>query len=186
MTPQPEASTDPTTGLDQEITALASAVRQLHHRQQRGELAELRRMNPGQVLMSAAFQRLLAGLYPGRLDENRARRLAVLTRILALPMSEDVLKEGGRILGETLARVGISENRVQRLLLARDEAFDDQLLLLARRLVNAGALPFREMGRLILGSPGTVERTRYDIARGYWVAKTPALSTEPLSSGDQE
>lgn len=169
MTPQPEASAR------DRIGSLIDAIRRLHHGEQRGPLAELRRMNTSGPPVSSVAQELLARLFPGWLSEHDARRLALFARILALPMSIDGLDEAhgdkGIGMGGRMLAAGISEKRVERLLLARGDAFDDQLLLVARRLANSGPLPCREIGKLILGDPATIEQTRYDIARGYWIAR---------------
>jgi hypothetical protein len=177
MTHSPEESND-------EIGALANAIRELHHRGDRGALAELRRMDTAGPPVSGALHQLLARRYPGRLDEARARRLALFIRILALAGAADGLKDGPRLLGRRMEEIGVSPARVERLLAARGPAFDDQVLLLARRLANAGPLPFREIGQLVLGDAGAVERTRYDIARGYWT--TVSAASPQTLSGDQQ
>jgi hypothetical protein len=179
MSSQPEA---PDT--EDEITALAKAVRMLYIREQRGALATLRRMNPAEALFAAPFQALLADIRPDALSVHRARPRAVFVRILALPMSREVLQDGGRKLGRQLLEAKISEMRVQRLLQASGDALEDQLSLVARRLANTGVLPFREMGRLLLGDARDAETARYEIARGYWL--TRAASPEPFSPGDPE
>jgi hypothetical protein len=45
---------------------------------------------------------------------------------------------------------GISEARVQKLLAARGDALAAQIALVARRLTQERALPYRALGRLVL------------------------------------
>jgi hypothetical protein len=163
-----------------EIVKLANAIRALHRQEQRGDLAALRRMDTERAT-ELAFHRILARV---ALDASRARaqRLALLTKILALATRLDVLETGRRNLGAALDAAGVSEARVQMLMTARGEALDDLLLRTARRLVRDGLLPFEDLGRLILGSPEEVERTRFRIAKAYWAAaarREAGENTEP-------
>lgn len=151
-----------------DIVTFANAIRALHRQEQRGDLAALRRMDAGRAT-EPAFQRILARAAPNA-SRERAQRLALFTRILAVATSPDVLGAGRRNLGEALDTAGVSEARVQMLMTARGEALDDLLLRTARRLVRDRLLPFEDFGRLILGSPDEVERTRFRIAKAYWAA----------------
>jgi len=156
------------------VEALANAVRSLHRQEARGELADLRRMDAEQAI-EPAFQRILARVAPHASFRSTRRhddagRLALVTRILALGTSPDVLADGHRNLGEAMAAQGIKERRVQVLMTARGTTFDDLLLRLSRQLVRGGSLPFLDLGRLVLGSADSVERTRFRIAQGYWRA----------------
>jgi CRISPR system Cascade subunit CasB len=72
-----------------------------------------------------------------------------------------------------MAKAGISEARVQRLLSARGPAFADQARLIARRLGNYGALPHRDLGELLLIADHESDRAetlRLRIAQDYWRA----------------
>lgn len=151
------------------ITALANAVRALHHQERRGDLASLRRMDADEPV-PPAFQRILVRAAPDA-DLNHARRIALFVKILSLPMGGDALAADRRRLGEAMADDGISEKRVQMLMTARGPALDDLLLRTARRLARAGVLPFQEIGELILGDPTIRERTRFAVAKAYWAGR---------------
>lgn len=156
------------------VDDLANAVRSLHRREARGELASLRRMDEAAAI-EPAFQRILVRVaHDASLDNPRlhddARRLALMTKILALGMSIEVLADGYRNLGDAMAAADVSERRVQGLMTARGPALDDLVLRLSRRLVRAGTLPFLDIGRLLLGSADMVEKTRFRIAKGYWAS----------------
>lgn len=154
------------------IEALATAIRHLHNRGARGELAALRRLEEARAV-EPALHRMLAGCAPGYRADAGSRhddlgRLALMARVLALGMSIDVLGRGHHDLGRAMAEADISERRVQMLMEARGPALDDLVLRLSRRLVRQGTLPYLDIGRLILGPEGMVEDTRRRIARGYW------------------
>lgn len=154
------------------IEALATAIRHLHNRGARGELAALRRLDEARAV-EPALHRMLAGCAPGyRADTDNRHddlgRLALMARVLALGMSIDVLGRGRHDLGRALAEADVSERRVQMLLEARGPALDDLILRISRRLVREGALPYLDIGRLILGHDEMVEDTRRRIAKGYW------------------
>lgn len=159
-----------------EIEALANAVRALHHQESRGDLAALRRMDT-RLVAEPAFHRILARTAPDA-ARGRAQRIALLTRILALATRPDMLRDGGRRLGEALHVADVSEARVQMLMTARGAALDDLLLRTARRLVRDGLLPYQDIGKLILGGPRTVEDTRFRIAKAYWARGGPATVNE--------
>lgn len=167
------------------IEALASAVRALHHQERRGDLASLRRMDAGRAL-EPAFHRILAVIAP-EASLERARRMALLVKILALSTDLDTLAPGRIGLGDAMAAGGISEKRVQTLMTARGEVLDDSLVRIARRLVRTGPLPYRDIGRLILGSAETIERMRFEIARAYWVeASRKAAAAPEQTAGETE
>ena len=84
-----------------EIDALANAVRALHHQENRGDLAALRRMKT-ESPTEPAFHRILAGTALNASFEH-ARRLALLTKILALATSLETLRNGGQNLGRGAA-----------------------------------------------------------------------------------
>lgn len=157
------------------IEALATAIRHLHNRGARGELADLRRMDEARAV-EPALHKLLARAAPdaefgARLRRDDIVRLALMTKVLALGMSLETLGRGHYDLGRMMADAKISERRVQMLMQARGPAFDDLVLRLSRRLVREGALPYLDIGRLVLGQDEMVERTRRRIAKGFWGAR---------------
>lgn len=166
-----------------EITAFADAIRALHHQENRGALAALRRMDTSRAT-EPAFHRILAVAAPDA-SHARAKRLALLARILALATSAEMLGKGPQGLGEALRVADVSEARVQMLMTARGETLDDLLLRTARRLVRDGSLPYQDIGKLILGGPKAVEITRFRIAKDYWARRNPAAGDEtPLAESD--
>lgn len=178
-------------GLSARISTLANAVRALHHQERRGDLASLRRMNPERPF-EQPFQRILVRTAPDASLED-ARRIALFVRTLALAMTPSVLKDGARSLGEAMVAARISERRVQMLMTARGDALDDLVVRIARRLVRDGSLPINDIGRLILGSARTVEKTRFEVAKAFWVGHTQREDAEnavptpdPDLSGDLE
>jgi CRISPR system Cascade subunit CasB len=157
------------------VEAFANEVRSLDMRERRGDLSDLRRLDVD-APSSVAFFRLVAKVSPES-GPDALKRYARLLQILALkpdamaPMS----------LGEAMVQAKISESRVQKLLGARGSGLAEQLRLLARRLASAGALPYRQIGELILAPDDSerAERLRLTIARDYWGALDRALPPEP-------
>jgi CRISPR system Cascade subunit CasB len=144
--------------------AFVNEVRCLLRAERRGDLAELRRLDPEQP-NAPAFFRILARVAPEAGVETM-RRYAHYLRILALnpeALSSDRL-------GAVMAASGVSESRVQRLLTARGETMRDQLRLIARRLANSGNLPWRGFADLLLANEKDEEDARLRIARDYWRA----------------
>ncbi|MBB4199538.1 hypothetical protein CCR94_01235 [Rhodoblastus sphagnicola] len=145
--------------------ALVNEVRGLLNAERRGDLAELRRLDPDQP-QAPAFFRILARVAPEAGVESM-RRYAHYLRILAL--NPDALSNDR--LGAVMAAAGLSESRVQRMLTARGESLHDQLRLIARRLANAGNVPWSGFRDLLLTTDeDKVERKRMMIARDYWRA----------------
>ena len=144
----------------------ANSIRKVHAAERRGDLAELRRLDPERP-NAPAFFRIVTKAAP-QSPPAAMRRYARLLQILAL--KPDALTPWG--LGKTMAEAGISESRVQKLLSARGPAFDEQIRLVARRLANFGRLPYREIGRLLLApeESDAVEDFRLRIAHDYWRA----------------
>jgi CRISPR system Cascade subunit CasB len=143
---------------------LYNEVRKLVLSDRRGDIAELRRLDPDQP-NAPAFFRIMARVAPEASDHT-ARRCAHLLRILAIKpekLSDDRL-------GRIMADAGVSESRVQRLLTARGEAMRDQLRLIARRLANYGNLPWRGFAQLLLVSEQHADDVRLRVARDYWRA----------------
>ncbi len=145
--------------------AFCNEVRKLTEAEQRGDLAELRRLDPDQP-GAPAFFRILARVAP-EAGPDAMRRYANFLRILALKpetLSDDRL-------GAVMAEAGVSESRVQRLLTARGAAMGDQLRLIAGRLANAGNLPWRGFADLLLTKDEKhADDNRLRIARDYWRA----------------
>ena len=160
--------------------AWANAIRGLHHAENRGALADLRRMEPDKSLPSA-FWTIAAKSEPGA-NESRLRRMARVLQMLAF--RPDGLDSGRRKLGAALEAAGVSEARVQKLMTARGPALNDQVIRIARRLANSGKLPYRELADLLLAenhdSPA-VETIRLEIARGYWATRGKAPADTPSS-----
>jgi CRISPR system Cascade subunit CasB len=146
--------------------AFADCVRALNAAERRGDLAELRRLDPERP-SSPAYFRIVTKVAPDS-PPPAMRRFGQLLQILALK-PEALIPWS---LGKTMAEAGISESRVQRLLSARGSTFDEQVRLIARRLANFGRLPYREIGRLLLAREESeeIEEIRLRIARDYWRA----------------
>lgn len=137
-------------------------IHKLAEAEQRGDLAELRRMDPDRP-ETAAFFRILAHIAPTAGNET-IRRYAHYLRILAQKpgsLSSDRL-------GEVMARAGISESRVQRLLSARGNAVSRQALFIARRLASYGNIPWRGFALILLSKEERADDVRLFIARDYW------------------
>lgn len=145
--------------------AFVNEVRALLHAERRGDLAELRRLTPEHP-DAPAFFRILARVAP-EAGVKTMRLYAHYLRILALnpqALSDDRL-------GAVMAKSGVSESRVQRLLIARAAALDAQLRLIARRLANSGNVPWRGFADLMLAADEEqAEHARLRIARDYWRA----------------
>lgn len=170
-TPQPESQTASTDAENEPGFRLYNEVRALAAAERRGDLAELRRLDPDRPT-APAFFRILARVAPDAGTETM-RRYAHYLRILAL----DPVALSGDRLGAVMAAAGISESRVQRLLTARGHAMRDQLRLIARRLANAGNLPWRGFGWLLLTSDDDkLEKSRMIVARDFWRALDRAQS----------
>lgn len=148
------------------VEAFAEQVRSLARRERRGDLASLRRLD-AEMPAAAAFFRIVVAVAP-EAGPASLKRYARLLQILAL--KPDVLVPGP--LGPALIEAGVSEGRVIKLLAARGPALARQLQLLARRLANAGAVPYRQIGDLILAPDDSdrAEDLRLRISRDYWRA----------------
>ncbi|MFN8830917.1 MAG: type I-E CRISPR-associated protein Cse2/CasB [Labrys sp. (in: a-proteobacteria)] len=173
MPPDADAATPvaPTPDL---VELLAREVQALEAAERRGDLAELRRMNPERPNVPAFF-RMLVRHRPDA-GPDFARRCARIVHLLAL--RPDALHRGS--LGEAMAVNGISEARAQKLLAARGEALATQIALIARRLAQERALPYRELGHLLLADDDSesADRTRLRIARDYFRALDRAPATD--------
>lgn len=142
----------------------------------RGDLATLRRLDPDHA-NAPAFWRLLIGVPEERRRGDEAeRRWALLFHGIALmvPNHHDV----GTRVGRALFVAGYSEQRLGRLLDARDVQFRALVPRLCRQLAHKGqALDWRELGRLVLAEgrdEQKAEVVRLDIARAYFGAESAA------------
>jgi CRISPR system Cascade subunit CasB len=140
-----------------------------------GERAALARMDwdnmkPHQL---AALARALvaAGMQPEQWRPDRWPRWALVAHGIALA-GHDRSKR----LGYQMAKAGIAESRVSRLLTSRGESFSQNLPRILRLMVSKGARPnWRELGELVIaeGSPSArhqlrAEEIRLQIAGTYF------------------
>lgn len=149
------------------IEMLASDVRALDAAERRGDLAALRRMDPERP-DAPAFFRMLVRHRPNA-GPAFSLRCAHLVRLMAL--RPEALTPGS--LGEAMAAHSISEARVQKLLAARGEAMVMQIALIARRMAQERAVPYREFAQLLLSDDDDGEvanRARLLVARDYFRA----------------
>lgn len=128
-----------------------------------GDRAALARLQPEalQPHELAALSRALlaAGLSPDAWHPDTWPRWALIAQGIALAGHD-----GGRPLGEQLARAGVAESRVTKLLTARGEAFRPLLPRLLRLLASLGVAPnWRELGELVLIESST-DRRRIEAA----------------------
>lgn len=115
-----------------------------------GERAALARLDPERMLphQLAALSRGLihAGLEPERWQPQTWGRWALIGHGMALAGHD-----GRSRLGDQLARAGVAESRVTRLLTARGDAFTQLVPRLLRLLASKGVAPnWHELGALIL------------------------------------
>jgi len=149
------------------VDALAGAIRALDKAERRGDLASLRRLD-ADAPDAPAFFRIVVKVAPNA-SAVELRRYARFLQMLAL--KPDSLTSGS--FGAAMAEAEVSEGRVQKLLSARGPALSKQLRLIARRLANAGRLPYRQIGDLLLVEDEDgeyAEAVRLRIARDYWRA----------------
>lgn len=147
-------------------------VRALFRQERRGDLAALRRLDCAHPLASAFFT-LLAAHAPEVKDREEAQRYACFPQILALKPEALSTRRLGAVLAEEFGKT--IESRVQKLLSAGGEALLDQARLIARRLAGAGAMPYRDLGRLLLArDEDRRETVRLAIARDYWRTRDEA------------
>ncbi len=173
MPPEPTTKPRPARhdgdGIARTLDWLARAVDRLDERGATGDLAALRRLDPDRP-DAGAFFRLMA-LAPGDpLDGpgDRFRRWGLVVWMLAQTPG----RRSDQGLGDTLAEAGFSEVRMNRLLAARGDGFRAQARRMLRFLAHkAGAVPYRELGMLILcegRNEDWAESLRLKIARDYW------------------
>src|SRR6266567_2062167 len=149
------------------VEALAGAIRALDKAERRGDLASLRRLD-ADAPDAPAFFRIVVKVAPNA-SAVELRRYARFLQMLALKPNS--LTSGN--FGAAMAEAEVSEGRVQKLLSARGPALSKQLRLIARRLANAGRLPYRQIGDFLLVEDEDgeyAEAVRLRIARDYWRA----------------
>lgn len=128
------------------LEAMAEEYRRLVRSNARGELAALRRMDPDQPITGALF-RLLARAGLSEMRPESLKRWACAAHIMA--QRPDRLRPGR--LGQSLAAIGLSEQRLDMLLNARGSTLRDLARRTARRLANSeDAMPYAELCRLVL------------------------------------
>ncbi|MFM0327642.1 type I-E CRISPR-associated protein Cse2/CasB [Caballeronia glebae] len=143
-------------------------------RAQIGERAALSRMNPKDPMphQLAALSRaaVAARLTPERWSTASWHHWAVIAQGMALT------GHAADALGEQLARSGVAESRVTKLLTSRGDAFTQVLPRILRYMASKGVAPnWTELGRLVLyeAAPKT-EELRLRIAGRYFSAKARA------------
>jgi len=119
-----------------------------------GEVAELRRLRPGELGGSAFWRVAMGVLEPARLISLGARReeeAALWVVILGLMATMRGLHQPGRRLGVGLAKAGFSEQRFSALLRAEGGALHDQLRRAVRFLGAKGeAIDLVDLAELVL------------------------------------
>lgn len=138
-----------------------------------GEKAALARINPEHMLphqLSALAHGLIhAGLAPDRWRPQTWSRWALIAHGMALAGHD-----GKGRLGEQLARAGVAESRVTKLLTSRGDAFTQIVPRLLRLMASKGVAPnWYELGNLILKgdsaeSQNEAETLRLRIAGSYF------------------
>ncbi len=170
-----------------DVVSLASSIAQLAERH-RGDLAELRRMDPDHP-DAAAFWRLLASrdLLGNPVVESKwaliLHGIALMTPTTGGDGHERTAHDGSVPVGQALFLGGeaqrkqafYSEARLNRLLTARGPMLRDLLARMFRMLATSGAsFDWREMAWFILNegyNEDKAEQGRRSIARGYYQAE---------------
>lgn len=128
------------------LEIIAQEFRRLVATNARGELAALRRMDPDRPTAGALF-RLLARADVAEMRLDSLQRWACAAHLMA--QRPDRLRPGN--LGQSLATIGFTEQRMDMLLNARGSTLRDLARRTAKRLANSEeALPYRELCRLVL------------------------------------
>lgn len=128
-----------------------------------GDRAALARLQPEALqpheLAALARALLAAGLSPESWQAQTWPRWALIAQGIALAGHDGKLR-----LGEQLARAGVAESRVTKLLTSRGDAFRQLLPRLLRLMASKGVAPnWRELGELIL-LESSIERPQRDSA----------------------
>lgn len=128
-----------------------------------GDRAALSRLQPQSLqphqLVALSRALLAAGLTPDNWHSDTWPRWALIAQGIALAGHD-----GQDRLGRQLARAGVSESRVTKLLTSRGDAFVQLLPRIVRLLASKGVAPnWRELGSLILSEansdPASVEKS---------------------------
>lgn len=141
--------------------ALAAHIRKLE-KTDSGERAALARLSPDQPLRPNQIAALARALLAAGLESATWRpaiwqRWALIAHGIALAGHDGT----GR-LGAQLARAGVAESRVTKLLTARDDAFVQLLPSVLRLLASKGVAPnWHELGPLVLKQDGDREDLQY-------------------------
>lgn len=147
-----------------------------------GDRAALARMQPDLLRphqISALARALLTiGMKPDQWKPETWPRWALIAQGMALAGHDRT-----RHLGEQLARAGVSEPRITKLLTSRGDAFVQGLPRILRLLASKSVQPnWRELGALVLtqehndlGKRAAAEATRLSIAGAYFaeIARDP-------------
>lgn len=141
-----------------------------------GERAAIARMNPKEPMphQLAALSRavIAAKLEPESWSAAVWQRWALIAHGMALAGHD-----GGSSLGEQLARAGIAESRITKLLTTRGDAFTQGLPRMLRLMASKGIAPnWTELGRLVLReSSEEAEDLRLRIAGRYFSAQARSV-----------
>jgi CRISPR system Cascade subunit CasB len=138
-----------------------------------GERAALARLQAHALqphqLVALARALLAAGMTPENWHADTWPRWALIAHGMALAGHD-----GSDRLGAQLARAGVSESRVTKLLTARGEAFNQLLPKILRLLASKSVAPnWRELGSLVLNDRDKrqiAEENRLNIAGPYFSA----------------
>jgi CRISPR system Cascade subunit CasB len=148
-----------------------------------GDRAALARLQPDALqphqLAALARALLAAGLSPEQWHADTWPRWALIAHGMALAGHD-----GKQKLGRQLAKAGVSESRVTKLLTSRGDAFTQLLPRVLRLLASKGVSPnWRELGELVLIESSTqrhhqhkAEEIRLQIAGPYFSALARAES----------
>jgi CRISPR system Cascade subunit CasB len=153
------------------VAPVEGAVAKLRHMPP-GDLSALRKMQPHD-LHQPAFWKLSTGVLQDAMptdDRYRAERERQWAVILAVAASG--LHSPNVRLGTAMARAGVAEVRLTRLLRARDAQLPDAVRTLTHQIVSAGvAFDLADLAWLVLSEgQADEERARQQIARDYYRA----------------
>jgi len=154
--------------------AVAACVGAVHQALSPGDLAGLRRLSPD-LPVNAALYRTLAtfvephGVLPrgGDARDEAERRWGAFLQALATGGSL-VQLGSAEPLGVALARAGLSELRLDRLLRATDTLPDEVRSVTAFLASKGGEIHPQDLADLLLGHPDHTETVRRRIARDFF------------------
>jgi hypothetical protein len=168
---QTERKTDDRDDIERALDTMKGMISSLQERDATGEIAALRRLNWREPY-DLTFARLVNAapvtvLLERTVDKPQAlQRLAVIASALAAAPDA----HAGWKLGGALAAIRATPQRLGALLNARDETLLETVKRTAARLGREGPLPYRQLGKLLLGDlldPQGAETLRFEIARDY-------------------